>query len=94
MSTLMRPYSHCSLAFPDCHKYFLSTQLMTVAWWISPDLFSSSTTLEAAVTGSLEVLKFLIFRGPLAPHETTASMLTTLRAWKVGPCPPLEGLWT
>lgn len=64
---------------------------MTVAWWISPDLFSSSTTLEAAVTGSLEVLKFLIFRGPLAPHETTASMLTTLRAWKVGPCPPREG---
>lgn len=64
---------------------------MTVACWISLNLFSSSTTLEAAVTGSLEVLKFLIFRGPLAPHKTTSSMLTTLRAWRMGPCPLLKG---
>lgn len=64
---------------PDCFKYFLATQLVTVAWW-SPNLFNSSTMLEAAVVGSLEALKFLAYRGPRAPYDLTPSMLATLRA--------------
>lgn len=63
LSTLMRPITQWGLAFPDCHKYFIAAQLVTATWWLNPDLFNSSTVLEAAVVKCLEVLTFLVFRG-------------------------------
>lgn len=69
--------------FPECYKYFLATQLATVAWWQSPDLSNPSKMLEAAVVRSLEALKFLVYRGPWAPYDPTPSMLTILWAWRV-----------
>lgn len=83
-STLMRPCTQGGLAFPDCHKHLLAAQLVTVALWLNTDLFNSSEILEAAVIGSLEVLTFLVYRGPRTPYEPTPSMITTLRAWRVG----------
>lgn len=84
LSTLMRPTTQGGMAFPDCYKYFLATQLVTVAWWLHPDKTNSSTALEATIVGSFEALQFLIFRGPRAPYHLTPSMRTTLRAWRAG----------
>lgn len=72
------------MAFPNCYKYFLATQLVTEAWWLHPDLFNTSTSLEAAVVGTLEAPQFLVYRGPRAPYDLTPSMLTTLLAWRAG----------
>lgn len=49
LTTLIRPCDQGSLAFSDLYKYFLATQLVTAAWWLSPDLSNSSTWLEAVV---------------------------------------------
>lgn len=85
-ATLTRPVESGGLALPDCHKYFLATQLVTTHWWLQPDLNNSVTVLEAAMVGSLEALKGLLFRGPKIPHSLTPtpSMRTTMRVWKVG----------
>lgn len=80
----MRPLSRGGMAFPDCYKYFLATQLVTVAWWLNPDKTNVASALEATVAGSWESLRHLIYRGPCAPYLLTPSMLTTLRAWKMG----------
>lgn len=84
LTTLMRPLSQGGMAFPDCYKYFLATQLVTVVWWLNPDKTNVASALEATVAGSWESLQYLIYRGPCAPHLLTPSMLTTLRAWKMG----------
>lgn len=84
LSTRKRPSSQGGLAFPDCFKYFLATQLVTAAWWLNLDLTNPSTLLEAAVVNFLVVLKFLLFKGPHAPYPLTLFMITTLRAWIVG----------
>lgn len=60
----MRLASQGGLAFPYFYKYFLSTQLVTTAWWLSPDTSNSATLVEATVVNSLEALKLLLFRGP------------------------------
>lgn len=83
-TTLTRPVDSGGLALPDCHKYFLATQLVTTHWWLQPDLTNSAVVLEAAIVGSLEALKGLLFRGPKTPYHLTPSMRTTMRTWKVG----------
>lgn len=64
------------------HKYFLATQLVTAAWWLSPDCTNSSTMLEAAFVRTLEALHALIFHVPKDPCSLTPSTATTIRAWK------------
>lgn len=90
-TTLIRPTSQGGLACPDLHKYYLAAQLVTAAWWFNPDISNPATQIEAAVLGSLEALKFLLFRGPRAPYPLTPSMRTTLRAW--GAISPNAPLW-
>lgn len=53
---MMRPASQGALAFPDFHKYYLATQLVTAMWWLNPDK-TNSVLLEAAMVQSLEALK-------------------------------------
>lgn len=67
--------------FPDCQKYFMAAQLVTVVWWLVPDASNPAAVLEAAVVRSVEHLPLW---GPKAPYDLTPSMLTTLRAWKAG----------
>lgn len=59
MTTLMRPCNQGGLVFPVFYKYFLATQLVTVMWWLNPDLYNTSILLEAVVVNFLEALKFL-----------------------------------
>lgn len=84
LSTLMRPRTQGGMAFPDCYKYYLATQLVTAAWWLDPDGTNSSTVLGVVVEGSLEALKLLVYRGPRAPYPLTPSMHTTLQALGAG----------
>lgn len=84
LSTLMRPTSQGGMAFPDCYKYFLASQLVMVVWWLVPDKTNAASALEATVVGSWETLQLLIHRGPRALHPLTPSMHTTLRAWRIG----------
>lgn len=72
------------MAFPDCHKYFIAAQLITVVWWLVPDASNPAAVLEAAVARSMEALSYLPLRGPKAPRDLTHSMLTTLWAWNTG----------
>lgn len=84
LTTLMHRCDQGGLAFPDLHKYFLDTQLVTAVWWLSTDLTNSSTQLEAAVVGSIEALKGIVFRGRRAHYHLTALILNTIRAWEAG----------
>lgn len=71
-------------SLPDLYKTFLATQLITTVWWLSPDLYNSSTWPELTVVGSIEALKVLLFRGRRAPYQLSALMLNTIRAWEAG----------
>lgn len=84
LTTLMHPTSQGGLAFPDCQKHFLPTQLVTVAWWLVPDLSNSALIVKTAVVSFVEALSSLAFRGSKAPYDITPSMLMTLRAWRAG----------
>lgn len=49
--------------------------------WLLSDASSAAVALKAAVVGSYEVLRNVLFWGVKAPHFHTASMRTVIREW-------------
>lgn len=61
--------------------YFIAAMLTHADKWLVSDASNAAVTLEAAVVGSFEALRNILYRGPGAPHPLTISMKTVLRAW-------------